>query len=64
VTARGDRIEVRLNGEPEPVIQITDGQWKSGAVGVRIFTKDNDRPYAAFDDVRVTPLGAEAPNGS
>lgn len=62
VTARGNRIEVRLNDEPKPVIAVTDDRWTSaGHVGVRMFTQDNDQAFAAFDNVRVTPIAAEAP---
>ena len=56
VTARGNRIEVRLNGQPEPVMTVTDDTWKSGQVGVRMYTTDNDRAVSAFDEVRVTSL--------
>ena len=56
VTAAGNRIEVRLNDEAEPVIAVTDDRWTAGQVGVRMYTTDNDRAVAAFDDVRVTPL--------
>jgi DUF1680 family protein len=61
VTAVGNRIEVRLNGEAEPVIALTDDRWPAaGQVGVRMYTTDNDRAVSAFDDVRVTPLDAGA----
>jgi hypothetical protein len=56
VTARGDRIEVRVNGESKPVIALTDDQWKFGQAGVRMYTTDNDRAIAAFDNLSVTPL--------
>jgi hypothetical protein len=55
VTARGNRIEVRVGGEV--VISVTDDTWTSGQVGVRMYSTDKDHAVAAFDDVRVTPGG-------
>ena len=60
VTAVGERIEVRVDGEADPIIAITDGAWTSGQAGVRMYTTDNDRATAAFDNVRVTAVGAGA----
>ena len=56
MTARGNRIEVRLNDEAAPIISLTDDRWTSGQAGVRMYTTDNDRAVSAFDNVRVTPL--------
>jgi hypothetical protein len=61
VTARGNRIEVRLNDEATPSISMSDDQWTAGQAGVRIYTTDNDRAVSAFDNVRITPLVEIAP---
>jgi len=53
VTVRGNRIEVRVNGVQ--AIALTDDRWKSGQVGVRMYTRDKDRAASAFDNVQVTP---------
>jgi hypothetical protein len=55
ITARGNRIEVRLEGEPTPAISVTDDTWHAGGVGVRMYTTDNDHAVAAFDNVTVAP---------
>jgi hypothetical protein len=61
VTAVGSQIEVRVNDEKEPVIAIADERFSdAGQVGVRMYTTDNDRALAAFDNVRITPLPAGA----
>jgi hypothetical protein len=60
VTARRRRIEVRVNDEAAPVITVTDDRWTSGQAGVRMYTTDNDGAFAAFDNVRVTPLSGAA----
>ena len=56
VTARGSRIEIRVNDDAAPAIMLTDGRWTAGQAGVRMYTIDNDRAFAAFDNVRVRPL--------
>jgi hypothetical protein len=56
VTARRHRIDVWLNDQIKPILAITDDHWTRGHVGVRVYTTDNDRAAAAFDNVRVTPL--------
>jgi hypothetical protein len=58
VTARGSRIELRLNDEATPIISVVDDRWTSGQAGVRMYTTDNDRAVSAFDNVRVTPIPA------
>jgi hypothetical protein len=55
VTARGTRIEVRLNDDAAPVISVTDDRWTSGQAGVRLYTTDADQAVGAFDNVRLTP---------
>lgn len=61
VTARGNRIEVRVNDEEKPILSITDDRWTTGQVGVRMYTTDNDRAFASFDNVRVSPQSADHP---
>ncbi len=56
VTAQGNRIQVRLNDSATPVLSITDDTWIAGQAGLRMYTTDNDRAVAAFDNVRITPL--------
>jgi hypothetical protein len=60
VTARGPQIEVRINNDADPIIAITDDRWTSGQAGVRMYTTDNDRAIAAFDNVRITRLSSAA----
>jgi hypothetical protein len=56
VTARGSQLEVKIAGESEPVITLSDDTWKSGQAGVRMYTTDEKNAVAAFDNVTVTPL--------
>jgi hypothetical protein len=56
VTARGDKIEVRVNDEQAPAISLSDDTWKSGQAGVRLYTTDEKNAVAAFDNLTVTPL--------
>lgn len=60
VTARGPRIEVRLDNGTDPVLVVDDTRWTTGQVGVRTYCADGDRAYAMFDNLRVTPLPSEA----
>src|SRR5439155_1760993 len=36
-------------------VRLTADHYATGQVGVRMYTTDNDRAIAAFDNVRVTP---------
>jgi hypothetical protein len=56
VTAIGNRIEVRLHDDRAPLISLVDDHYTTGHLGVRMYTTDNDRAVATFDNVRVTPL--------
>ena len=49
VTAHGDRIEIRLQGQP--VIQTNDAEYATGSLGLRVVDTD-----AAFARVQVRPL--------
>src|SRR5207247_680134 len=62
VTAVGNRIEVRLNDEPAPIISLSDDRYTTGQAGVRMYTTDNDRAFSSFDNVRLTPLKQEIQN--
>ena len=56
VTARGNRIEVRVDDQSDPIISLADDTWTAGGAGVRMYTIDKERVAATFDDVRITPI--------
>jgi len=53
VSARGDQIQVSLQGKP--VIQTNDATFTSGSVGLRVVDT-----HAAFSQLRIKPLTNEA----
>ena len=59
VTARGNRIDVRVDDDAAATISVTDDHWAGGQLGVRMYTTDNDRAVASFDNVRVNPLSGK-----
>lgn len=56
VTAKGSRIDVYVAGADEPVIDVTDGTYGDGQMGMRMYTTDRERSTSSFDNVRVTPI--------
>lgn len=51
VEASGDNIIVSLGTRPNVVINVRDGTWRSGSVGVR-----TSQTSAAFSNIRVRPM--------
>jgi hypothetical protein len=51
IVAKGDRFQVFLDGALKPVLTTTDGEYKSGSIGLRAY-----KAMATFDALKVRAI--------
>jgi hypothetical protein len=51
IVAKGDRFQVFINGALKPVLTTTDGEYKSGSIGLRAY-----KAMATFDALKVRAI--------
>ena len=52
VHAQGPRLQVFVNGNPQPSMDIQDSHFASGMVGVRNYCTDSDRSFSSFSKLK------------
>lgn len=61
VQALGDRIRVFVDDTNSPLIDLRDGTFASGMVGVRDYCSDGDQSYSSFTHLTATEFPSGAP---
>jgi hypothetical protein len=61
VQAQGTHFKIFVDGSREPVVDVVDGHFAEGMIGVRDYCDDGNRSHSSYSNLTVTEKVAGAP---